>query len=411
MSKRPQRSGKEKARDDGPSTKSSKGKGKKASNRVPPFDEHRFVCHEAALAFEKGRKRALVAERGLDYQSFGLNMFAERGWHQATVQPGKAAELIVREFYANAQFRERGYMVMVRGVMVCYSALTINNFFGIPLSEDGYFPLFNGVNRALLDEIVQVLGIEGAEWRNIDGAAVLKERMLNRNSKAIHQFICGRMTPTGHKSEATLDRAVLNFAIQTGVPVNFGLAVHNAIAYVLKGLGTGGLVFPQLITELCRQAGVVWEAELETFRPQTYIKNSEKFGRVRGALGPIPGQGHDQDEMEQEQGNEQVPFVNIPGPGNYDARFDALEASQRELMEQFGGLRGDYSDLRKEIGEIRGEQRVMLQHTDVVLQRLDSMNYMMQQFAGHFSIDTSGRPAWPQYQPFHSPPPPDDMDC
>lgn len=61
--------------------------------------------------------------------------------------------------------------------------------------------------------MLQVLGIEGAEWRNIDGAVLLKESIQNYNSKEIHQFICGRMIPTGHNLEVTIDRVILNFAI------------------------------------------------------------------------------------------------------------------------------------------------------------------------------------------------------
>lgn len=64
--------------------------------------------------------------------------------------------------------------------------------------------------------------------------------------------------PTRHLSNVTKERAILLFAITTGLKVDIGIAIQNSIQKTIKGSSSGGLPYPSLLTQLCKREKVQW---------------------------------------------------------------------------------------------------------------------------------------------------------
>ena len=325
-----------------------------------------------------------------------------------------ASEELVREFYANAtgcRLRaSANTTVFVRGIEVPFHSASINRVYGVPEVREcglaevtrqcGSFKDHVGLNSRL--------GVTSNDWFGVRSMSV-SEAALNTRSKGIHKFICGRFIPSGHSSDVIRSRAVLNYAIQDRIPINWGAMVEEAVFRVVQGLSrTGGLVFPHLITDLCVAHGVPVVDTERLFPPKALVTLKRPMERTQA----VPIEEADLPEGADDEDADEDDDTYMPDQGGYDytARFDSVEQRLGEYDARFGRIDQELGRIGDGMGTMHMDVTMLQQdyqrtHYDTghLRQQNDAMHEMMSRFATHFDINMDGIPQWPTYQP---PPPP-----
>ena len=107
----------------------------------PPkdYDHHKFVNLGASKKFALiSKNRSFIKEKGFHHpEDFFHKTIAKKGWKEL-FQPLRPAATIVREFYTNLT-SHMVKQVRVRGVLVDFSARSINVFYSLySVSDDAY---------------------------------------------------------------------------------------------------------------------------------------------------------------------------------------------------------------------------------------------------------------------------------
>ena len=221
----------------------------------PTFDASRFVNASSADWFGTiCKNRSFIKEKGFHHpDDFFRKTIAAKGW-RALCQPPRPAEMsVVREFYANLTSHVLK-KVRVRGILVDFSAESINSFYSLEHVSAGPFDQLR--EHPDYPEVIRVLTKGRGEWRiNSAGHAVnFKAKHLAFIPKVWHHFITSRLIPTTNVCEVTAQRALLNFAIIQDIPFDVGQVIEDAILHNWDAKMNPG--HPFLIFGLCKQAGV-----------------------------------------------------------------------------------------------------------------------------------------------------------
>ena len=186
---------------------------------TPTFDASRFANMSAAERFGTiCKNRSFIKEKGFHHpDDFFRKTIEAKGWRALCQPPRPAAMSVVREFYANLA----SYVlkrVQVRGVLVDFSAESINSFYSLEHVPAGPFDKLR--EHPDYPEVIRVLTKGRGEWRiNSAGQAVnFKAKHLAFIPKVWHHFITSRLIPTTNVCEVTAQRALLNFAIIQDIP-------------------------------------------------------------------------------------------------------------------------------------------------------------------------------------------------
>lgn len=185
---------------------------------------------------------------------------------RVTKKPKNVVMPIVKEFYANVPNSSREETVLVRGQLVSYSSKTINRYYKLKdISNDGFTSFFfrktsYGGLKLKEDlkerEMIDLLCKPGSSWNVSRGSyQAFPMTIMSKESRFWHYFICARLMPTTSNSIVHLPRALLNFAIQSGLSINIGRIIHGYIKQIYED-HTIGLASPDLVTDLCADAGV-----------------------------------------------------------------------------------------------------------------------------------------------------------
>ena len=203
------------------------------------------------------KNRSFIKEKGFHHpDDFFRKTIANKGWRVLCQPPRPAATSVVREFYANLASHVVK-KVRVRGMLVDFSAQSINQFYNLdPVPPEPFDWLYE---RPDYLEILRVLTNRRGEWKlNSEGHAVhFKAKHLAYIPKVWHHFITSRLIPTTNVCEVTAKRALLNYAIIQDIPFDVGQVIEDAILHnrdVKMNLG-----HPFLIYGLCKLAGVPLE--------------------------------------------------------------------------------------------------------------------------------------------------------
>ena len=229
--------------------------GRASEDPTPNFDVTRIVNKGAADWFATiCKNRSFIKEKGFPHpDDFFRGTIATKGWRALCQPPRPAAMSVVLEFYANLASHVIK-KVQVRGVLVDFSAESINQFYNldpVPLESSDRLH-----ERPDYPEVIQILTNGRGEWKiNNDGHAVhFKAKHLAYIPKVWHHFITSRLIPTTNVCEVTAKRALLNYAIIQDIPFDVGQVIEDAILHNRDAKMNLG--HPFLIYGLCIQAGV-----------------------------------------------------------------------------------------------------------------------------------------------------------
>ena len=232
--------------------------GRASEEPTPNFDLTKFVNEGAADRFGTiCKNRSFIKEKGFHHpDDFFRKIIANKGW-RALCQPPRLAETsVVREFYANLT-SHIVKKVRVRGVLVDFSAQSINQFYNLdPVPPEPFDRLYE---RPDYPEVLRVLNNRQGEWKlNNEGHAVhFKAKHLAYIPKVWHHFITSHLIPTKNMCEVTTKHALLNYAIIQDIPFDVGQVIEDAILHNLDEKMNLG--HPFLIYGLCKRAGVPLE--------------------------------------------------------------------------------------------------------------------------------------------------------
>ena len=233
-------------------------RGQDSEDPTPNFDLTKFVNEGAADRFGTiCKNRSFIKEEGFHHpDDFFHKTIANKGWRALCKAPRPAATSVVQEFYANLASHVVK-KVRVRGVLVDFSAQSINQFYNLdPVPPEPFDRLYE---RPDYLEILKVLTNGQGEWKlNSEGHVVhFKAKHLAYIPKVWHHFITSRLIPTTNVCEVTAKRALLNYAIIQDIPFDVGQVIEDAILHnrdTKMNLG-----HPFLIYGLCKRVGVPLE--------------------------------------------------------------------------------------------------------------------------------------------------------
>ena len=222
---------------------------------TPTYDVTRFVNESVAHRFGTiCKNRSFIKEKGFHHpDDFFRKTIAAKGWRALCQPPHPAAMSVVREFYANLASHVLK-KVRVRGILVDFSAESINSFYSLDhVPSEPFNQLYEHPDYP---EVIRVLTNGWGEWKiNSAGHAVhFKAKHLAFIPKVWHHFITWRLIQTTNVCEVTAKRALLNYAMIQDIPFDVGQVIEDAILHNRDAKMNLG--HPFLIFGLCKRAGV-----------------------------------------------------------------------------------------------------------------------------------------------------------
>ena len=210
---------------------------------------------------------------------FFQKTIARKGWG-ALCQPLRpTAIMVVWEFYSNliAHVLKK---VRVRGVLVDFSAKSINCYYNLELVNlKAYDQLHENPNYP---EVLRLLTNGQGEWKlNNEGHAMhFKAKHLAYIPKVWHYFITSRLIPTTKVCKVTAKRALLNFSIIQNIPFDVSQIIEDAILYNRDAKMNLEHLF--LVYGLCKNAGVSLENNEGWIHPiKAIVVKKDKSGFPR----------------------------------------------------------------------------------------------------------------------------------
>ena len=233
---------------------------------TPAFDASLLINESAADRFSTiCKNRSFIKEKGFHHpDDFFRKTIERKGWRALCQPPRPAAMSVVREFYSNLASHVLK-KVRVRGILVDFSAESINSYYGLEHIPPGPFDQLR--EHPDYHEVIRVLTKGQGEWRiNSAGHAVnFKAKHLAYIPKVWHHFITSRLIPTTNVCEVTAQRSLLNYAILQDIPFDVGRVIEDAILHNRDAKMNLG--HPFLIFGLYKQAGVPLDDNEAWLRP------------------------------------------------------------------------------------------------------------------------------------------------
>ncbi|XP_073060025.1 uncharacterized protein [Primulina eburnea] len=354
------------------SKRSKVTRGTSSSRSTPSI----FVNDRARERWEHAKlHRKPIPERGCTSWILD-NVFEElevagRGWTNFLAQPNAAVVPVVREFYANAPEGTEN-KARVRGRQVPYDPKTINDLLGLPAVDDSVFQAW--VLNPDYDLIIHTLCYPGSTWKQPGTYMVFLEKFLKVEAALWYAFLSKRLMPVGHTSDVQRDRAVVLYAIYTGMPIDVGKLIFGQLTICIN-CNNLAFYFPTIVTELCARAGVIFAHDDEWLPPLRAIDealHTSKYAKRRDELPADVFYGH-------VQAAPPPPVFGHPPPPQPRRR------AIRDRVDELGAW-ATYQTHYQAIDQA---------HTL-------NIEYLVQGISTHLGLDTSGRPPVPAYPPpFH----------
>ncbi|KAL4363535.1 hypothetical protein GQ457_04G016700 [Hibiscus cannabinus] len=238
------------------------------SGRTTPTLQVRYFEDDDAKARHqtiKGRQN--LAEKGFVFKGTGTKGYppnvmatiAMHKWQKFVTHPGsidpnqKAINVnLVQEFYAHLT-RPTQSSVYVQGEHIQFTEAKINKFYGLQNTADNHSKFVSGLRGKSNDFLLEDLCIPGATWDSAN-TSVDRDRLKPEGKLWMH-FIKQSLMPTSHTATASLSRLQLLHSILNGRSIDVGKIIVDE-AYACLTRKSSPLLFPHLITTLCRKKGV-----------------------------------------------------------------------------------------------------------------------------------------------------------
>ncbi|KAL4332396.1 hypothetical protein GQ457_07G006000 [Hibiscus cannabinus] len=238
------------------------------SGRTTPTLQIRYFEDDDAKARHQTIKgRETLAENGFVFkgkstEGFPPNVMAtiavhkweKFGTHPGSIEPNQKAINVnlVQEFYAHLRSPTQSF-VYVRGEHIQFTAAKINKFYGLQNTADNHSKFVSGLKGKSNNFLLEDLGIPGANWDSAN-TSVDRDRLKPEGKLWMH-FIKQSLMPTSHTATASLSRLQLLHSILNGRSIDVGkIIVDEAYAFLTRKSSL--LLFPHMITALCRKKGV-----------------------------------------------------------------------------------------------------------------------------------------------------------
>ncbi|KAL4347444.1 hypothetical protein GQ457_17G008200 [Hibiscus cannabinus] len=238
------------------------------SGRTTPTLQIRYFEDDDAKARHQTIKgRQTLAEKGFVFKGTSIEGFppnvmatiAMHKWEKFVAHPGavepnqKAINVnLVQEFYAHLTSPTQS-SVYVRGENIQFTVVKINNFYGLQNTADNHSKFVSGLKGKSNDFLLEDLCIPDATWDSAN-TSVDRDRLKPEGKLCMH-FIKQSLMPTSHTAIASLSRLQLLHSILNGRSIDVGKIIVDE-AYACLTRKSSPLLFPHLITTLCRKKGV-----------------------------------------------------------------------------------------------------------------------------------------------------------
>ena len=136
------------------------------------YDHDKFVNENSTKKFDLiSTNRSFIKEKGFQHnEDFFRKTIGRKGWDALCQPPRLVATMVLQEFYANlvAHVLKK---VLVRGVLVDFSAKSINHYYNLdPVNLEAYDRLHENPNYP---EVLRMLTKWQGEWKlNTEGHVV-----------------------------------------------------------------------------------------------------------------------------------------------------------------------------------------------------------------------------------------------
>ncbi|KAL4378710.1 hypothetical protein GQ457_02G030960 [Hibiscus cannabinus] len=235
--------------------------------RKPPVQIKYFEDDEAKARYQTLKGRQTLPEKGFVFKGTSKEGFpasvvatiAMHKWEKIVTHPGTVDPqqkpinvTLVQEFYAHLTSPTQS-SVYVRGEQIKFTAAKINKFYGLLNTADNHSKFVSRLKGKSNDFLLQDLCIPGADW---DSANTSVERdRLKPDGKLWMHFIKQSLMPTSHTATTSLSRLQPLHSILNGRSIDVGKIIVDEV-YACLTRKSSPLLFPHLITALCRKKGV-----------------------------------------------------------------------------------------------------------------------------------------------------------
>ncbi|KAE8661093.1 hypothetical protein F3Y22_tig00116939pilonHSYRG00213 [Hibiscus syriacus] len=310
-------------------------------SRSAPTDTtawQQFENDEAKARFQNFKNRKLFFELGFIFTKetdggFGpdvMDIMTPLKWQKFARHPGSVNASLVKEFYANI-FKPNQYSIFVRGKKIRFTSTAINHYFHLQDVVDNHATFEEEADSNKYDGVLEDLCFENTEWngRQTSRYSVNRERLQPR-AKLWNHFLKNKLMPTSHNTTVSLSRLLLLHSIMVSRPIDVGCIIVQQVHDCL-GKKASALVFPNLITTLCRKKKVE-ENAFDEILPGLSGINRARLTLLLGIENPKSNDPvHEQSAGATES--------------NAEARLLALEEAVTRTQAQIHALHGDIHEI------------------------------------------------------------------
>ncbi|KAK9006516.1 hypothetical protein V6N11_035552 [Hibiscus sabdariffa] len=233
---------------------------------TPPVQIRYFEDDDAKARHQTLKGRQTLAEKGFVFKGTSKESFppsvmatiAMHKWDKFVTHPGSVDPnqkpvnvTLVQEFYAHLTSPTQS-SVYVRGEHIQFNAAKFNKFYGLQNTADNHSKFVSNLKGKSNDFLLEDLCIPGANWDSAN-TSVDRDRLKPEGKLWMH-FIKQSLMPTSHTATASLSRLQLLHSILNGRSIDVGKIIVDE-AYACLSRKSSPLLFPHLITALCRKKG------------------------------------------------------------------------------------------------------------------------------------------------------------
>lgn len=343
----------------------------------------------------------LHAERPVkleDFPGFELcTLVRNCGWEKLVARPHPVYDGLVREFYANFNMdidtpgSEHLHQTWVRGKWILFTPEVIQDFYQltwdhiVPIPEDFPWP---EVATVLLGRD-NAWPLDTEEWHQIE---------LTPSVALLWLFICYNIEPTQHRSTFQDPKAGLLFHLVRGHKIDLATLLYEQIHTLgISGDRRNSLIFPSLISGICKRAGVPIPPGELPVKTGSFIKRSslEAQNRARARHQDIqrraiqgqqaaPAQDVGVDDMDMPPAAPAPPHIGVDTQilRQVFAITTGYGRDLQSLQQAFGTMRTDVQQVRADTLTTRTLASDTSRETIATREALENMTGRLSLYAG-----------------------------